>query len=95
MDFKFRIYKSTRLKGSQEKKQQYKTRKLMLFLSCGVAGFWPHAYFEHILNPEAEDPVQSTTNSNHRRSLSGGPVAMEMGNVNQELGSMEEGRRAR
>ncbi|KAG2617747.1 lipid phosphate phosphatase 2-like [Panicum virgatum] len=61
----------------------------------GEPGFWPHAYFEHILNPEAEDPVQSTTNSNHRRSLSGGPVAMEMGNVNQELGSMEEGRRAR
>ncbi|XP_025809544.1 lipid phosphate phosphatase 2-like isoform X1 [Panicum hallii] len=60
----------------------------------GDPGFWPHAYFEHILNPEGEGQVQSTTNSNHRRSLSGGPVAMEMGNTNQELGSMEEGRPA-
>ncbi|RLM98406.1 hypothetical protein C2845_PM06G01270 [Panicum miliaceum] len=61
----------------------------------GDPGFWPHAYFEHILNPEGEGQVQSTTNSNHRRSLSGGPVAMEMGNTNQELGSMEEGRPVR
>nr|CAB3464548.1 unnamed protein product [Digitaria exilis] len=60
----------------------------------GEQGFWPHAYFEHILNPDGEGQVQSTNNSNHHQSVSGGPVAIEMRSTSQELDSMEEGRRA-
>ncbi|KAJ1263931.1 hypothetical protein BS78_09G224300 [Paspalum vaginatum] len=64
----------------------------------GEQGFWPHAYVEHILNPEEQgQAMQSTANSNHRHSLSYRvPVAVEMSATSQEaLDSMEEGRRAR
>ncbi|XP_062180325.1 lipid phosphate phosphatase 2-like [Phragmites australis] len=64
----------------------------------GEQGLWPHAYFEHILSPEVErQQVQSTTNSNHHQSLSGGGghVAMEMTSTSQALDSMEAGREAR
>ncbi|XP_066363372.1 lipid phosphate phosphatase 2-like isoform X1 [Miscanthus floridulus] len=64
----------------------------------GEQGFWPHAYFEHILHPEYEGQAQSTANSNHHRSLSTrGPVAVEMSATSQEAldSTMEEGRRAR
>ena len=76
--------------------QEYKTSWLMC-VARGVAGFWPHAYFEHILNPECEGQAQSTTNSNNHRSLSTRePVAVEMSTTSQEgLDSLEEGRRAR
>ncbi|XP_066362275.1 lipid phosphate phosphatase 2-like isoform X1 [Miscanthus floridulus] len=62
----------------------------------GEQGFWPHAYFEHILHPEYEGQAQSTANSNHHRSLC--PVAVEMSATSQEAldsSTMEEGRRAR
>jgi diacylglycerol diphosphate phosphatase / phosphatidate phosphatase len=72
----------------------------------GVAGFWPHAYSEHILNPEREGQAQSTASSNHHRRLSSrGHVAVEMSTAtataSQEASSlgpmeeMEEGRGAR
>uniref|UniRef100_A0A0E0HHS9 Phosphatidic acid phosphatase type 2/haloperoxidase domain-containing protein n=1 Tax=Oryza nivara TaxID=4536 RepID=A0A0E0HHS9_ORYNI len=54
---------------------------------CG-GGFWPHAYFEHILHPEVENQVQLTATSNHHQGL-------DMRTNNQSLDSMEEGRRAR
>ncbi|KAK3138091.1 hypothetical protein QOZ80_5AG0364390 [Eleusine coracana subsp. coracana] len=62
----------------------------------GEQGLWPHAYFVHILSPEGENRVQSTTNSNHHQSLSGNPVAMEMAAAtSQALDSMEAGGRTR
>ncbi|AQK88215.1 Lipid phosphate phosphatase 2 [Zea mays] len=66
--------------------------------------FWPHAYSEHILNPEREGQAQSTASSNHHRRLSSrGHVAVEMSTAtaSQEASSlgpmeeMEEGRGAR
>ncbi|AQK88212.1 Lipid phosphate phosphatase 2 [Zea mays] len=70
----------------------------------GEQGFWPHAYSEHILNPEREGQAQSTASSNHHRRLSSrGHVAVEMSTAtaSQEASSlgpmeeMEEGRGAR
>uniref|UniRef100_A0A0E0PQU3 Phosphatidic acid phosphatase type 2/haloperoxidase domain-containing protein n=1 Tax=Oryza rufipogon TaxID=4529 RepID=A0A0E0PQU3_ORYRU len=55
---------------------------------AGEQGFWPHAYFEHILHPEVENQVQLTATSNHHQGL-------DMRTNNQSLDSMEEGRRAR
>uniref|UniRef100_A0A0E0DUG6 Phosphatidic acid phosphatase type 2/haloperoxidase domain-containing protein n=1 Tax=Oryza meridionalis TaxID=40149 RepID=A0A0E0DUG6_9ORYZ len=55
---------------------------------AGEQGFWPHAYFEHILHPEVENQVQLTATSNHHQGL-------DMRTNNQSLDPMEEGRRAR